>query len=119
MREIKFRAWDKFNKRMSAVFYLEESPVFANFFTPTNLNENMVVMQYTGLKDKNGKEIYDGDIVFLEDRTDKYKVEYTDNYARFFFRGINAQTITDFTRDKVSEIIGNIYEHSHLLDNNS
>ncbi len=66
MREIKFRAWDKVEKQMI-------TKNFGNFinFNGTVFHNGMkqgdwTLMQYTGLKDKNGKEIYEGDIVQFE-----------------------------------------------------
>jgi uncharacterized phage protein (TIGR01671 family) len=72
MREIKFRAWDKDSKRMR---YAEDliGPggwVIQFHGVPLEIGihgvfepENVELMQYTGLEDKNGKEIYEGDIV--------------------------------------------------------
>jgi uncharacterized phage protein (TIGR01671 family) len=55
MREIKFRAWIKDSERMNYSFTILENPYIPN--------DEVVLMQYTGLKDKNGKEIYEGDII--------------------------------------------------------
>ncbi len=65
MREIKFRAWDKDEKRMTPAFSLKNicfKGVWDYFPCLKNFNPHCV-MQYTGLKDKKGKEIYEGDII--------------------------------------------------------
>lgn len=69
-REIKFRAWLKDDKRMVEVrsidFHEEGNIITVNYndIFGFELNENEIeLMQYTGLKDKNGKEIYEGDVV--------------------------------------------------------
>lgn len=70
-REIKFRVWDVENKEMLEVQELDFEPTFYGgriAIRPDQYNdyfdtEDMILMQYTGLKDKNGKEIYEGDIV--------------------------------------------------------
>ena len=64
MREIKFRAWDnKQNKMRNDGFsiYYDGSIQFADSIE----SKDFILMQYTGLKDKNGKEIYEGDILIL------------------------------------------------------
>ena len=72
MREIKFRAWDKENKWFINGFNMfgfstgQGAPTkFLQRFNDKWKIEDVIIQQYTGLKDKNGKEIYDGDIVFI------------------------------------------------------
>ena len=62
MREIKFRAWLEPEKKMNnGLFGLRSDGEVS--FQSNNPEFNVILMQYTGLKDKNGKEIYEGDIV--------------------------------------------------------
>lgn len=75
MRDIKFRVWDIENKEMLKVQELDFEPTFYGgriAIRPDQYNdyfdtEDMILMQYTGLKDKNGTSIYEGDIVEDED----------------------------------------------------
>lgn len=114
-REIKFRAWDKFSKRMhsnvqSGVY--EDPDDWTEFNTVLGL-ECFEVMQYTGLKDKDGKEIYEGDIVqfkSIRDIIERYEVEYT-NYGEWAI-GMHRLSM----RFRSCEVIGNVHEHSHLLE---
>jgi len=65
-REIKFRAWHEINKNMhppSSMFEITTNgQIYREGF---NCTDDYILMQYTGLKDKNGKEIYEGDIYRL------------------------------------------------------
>lgn len=108
MRELKFRAWDKENKKMYEVELIGEN-VLKLAGAEWENREGFEVMQYTGLKDKNGQEIYEGDII---------KYEW-DGKTRIDVIVFNAPMFTPSHAMRWSlyedEVIGNIYEHPHLL----
>lgn len=117
MREIKFRAWDKLNKEMFNVEIIDfqEKKLYEDTVSYRNF-KNIELMQYTGLKDKNGKEIYEGDI--LSNRNDEklYKVIFEDGSFRVEFKGDFEEYSFDLI-DVVAqgcEVVGNIYENLEL-----
>ena len=102
MREIKFRAWDKSNNRMlESIFGLKGVPV------PVELDgDRCIVMQYTGLKDKKGVEIYESDVVIYCDA--KSIVKWNNRDACFDLDG--ADWVTNCWVENEIEVVSNIYE---------
>jgi uncharacterized phage protein (TIGR01671 family) len=124
-REIKFRAYDKFNKEM---FYsdrkLRDYEFFRDFEFRVDAGNGVELMQYTGLKDKNGKEIYEGDILTVKSKSAyKYitaiELGWTDD-NEYGWYWLNNQGTKNIVRDvdmisERYEVIGNIYENPNLF----
>ena len=126
MREIKFRAWDTVNKQMYArPFIIDQSGrVFFHYDGGGQIQKHLVLMQYTGLKDKNGKEIYEGDIVHNKSLSKKGIVKY-DNFKNQLgeYHGWYIYRPMKIGKDKVDTwesphwiVIGNIYENPELIN---
>ena len=118
MREIKFRAWDKINKEMFNVesINFQERRVYRDVVSYRDFND-IELMQYTGLKDKNEKEIYEGDIFFESFGERYYKVIFENASFRAEFGGDFDEYSFDLI-DVVAqgcEVVGNIYENSELI----
>lgn len=138
MREIKLRAWLKEDKKLCHVTQLhfidKEICVEWKAFEEVGVAQEYELMQYTGLKDKNGKEIYEGDIVETQDQNNIIKFqhgcfmliglhedEYERNYSRLYhyLEDATIPNIRESRFDGVStvlQVIGNIYENPELLD---
>lgn len=107
MRELRFRAWDDVAKQMyySKTEQFDDSLMFRFEHFDT---ERPIYMQYTGLKDKYGAEIYEGDII----RTDHEEIGpiyWSEEWAMFGVVGVNPFALMYWASE--SEVIGNIYEN--------
>ena len=148
-REIKFRAWNKVWGMMSLVDKIEfeegkpvsvSVTIKATDFDHTDewsdyeVGDDIILQQFTGLKDKNGKEIYDGDIVRFENKA--YEIRFFNKWGMFGLVG--KSDYKDFTEEdplgsggsstrykpyvlgeyyqKRIEVIGNVFENPELLN---
>ena len=143
MREIKFRCWNKHNRKECAMLSWEKllSDMYTFKFATQDKEESHILMQFTGLKDKNEKEIYEGDI--LKTNFGDYEVifgkgcafgvlveretgfgEYPHEIEERFYE-LNTENDAFFGVDNdcksfhVIEVIGNIYENPELTEHDA
>ena len=105
MKELKFRAWDG-KKMIEDVIPASETSIIELFEYEWQETEVKAVEQYTGLKDKNGKEIFEGDLVAYEkDNIASVRFEYGG-----FYPFVEPYNYFDCPSGKEVEVIGNIHE---------
>jgi uncharacterized phage protein (TIGR01671 family) len=129
MREIKFRAWDKIEERLWYTgFSISCTGGIArgNAISVDDINDRLEVMEFTGLKDKNGKEIYEGDIVNAiaeEEFSDHTTIGDIISNENYDFGEWQVRQNKQYSHGlglswgawESIEVIGNIYENPELL----
>lgn len=131
MRKFKFRAWEKHMKEIIPVYNINFEDGIINTDGAWRMFTEIVLMQWTGLQDKNGVDIYEGDILRYPAK-DNWETDNFKSYAVFFddrvewgykyklstkFNGClcGGYPETDLRNIQRMEIIGNIFENPELL----
>lgn len=131
-REIKFAFWHKQKKEMWSAQSIDwDAREVCNGGDIASLNDG-VLLQYTGLKDKNGKEIYEGDLIKfinlmpIEAKEEIAEVKFVleDNFLPYIYPFVNISSYNYETKhfegfgvnSKDCEVVGNIYENPELLN---
>lgn len=130
----KYRAWHKTWKeigKVTCIYFDDKQSVISMFCEEEQassalLDDEVILMQSTGLKDKNGKEIFEGDIVTDGDVTSDIKYHQTLGFYMIgkygfsvpFGQGVDVEFFEEFADhvSKTFEVVGNIYENPELLE---
>lgn len=124
----KFRAWDSVEKKFVEHFFITDNGLICNMEKPTSgynspvpiEKSELILMQFTGLKDKNGKDIFEKDIVNFKGR--KAIVKWHGSYASFIYEFVDElqNRTTKWQPLYLSyykfEVIGNSLENPELLE---
>ena len=106
MKEIKFRAWHKDRMIPWREHLQSETGGVQYYFPQMVIDKDIILMQYTGLKDKNGKECFEGDII------SEKEVYFDKKTASFDLKGSNLRL---WASAGINEIQGNVYENPELI----
>lgn len=114
----KFRAWDKETKTMNGM-----AEIYRNRNQEIELHprdENIILMQSTGLVDKEGTEVFEGDILHHQIQTEyTFIVKYDKDKGRWYGDGLSRTYRIDIAKRFLPyyyKVIGNIYENPELLE---
>ena len=124
MRELKFRAWDKELKRMYSNISFDNNTRLPGQIKSPDIDSltfvtksRCEIMQYTGLKDKKGKGIYEGDLLKIKDDKPLIKVVWNKKYASFCLEHevwMFSHWFGEAIDPDECEVVGNIYENPEL-----
>lgn len=130
----RYRAWDSVEKKFVEHFFITDNGLICNMEKPTSEynspipieKSELILMQFTGLKDKNGKEIFERDIVTDGEFARIVQYHQTLGFYMFDEEGnerffSDSANLEDFEEDakivsEILEIIGNVYENPELLE---
>jgi len=116
MRIIKFRAWYGKESRMLEWDDLQDGTEELERYFNNKMSDVSPAMQHTGTKDKNGKDIYEGDVLYhpMQGKREVY-YPFMEHVASFGLRNVENAMAGALSDSHIYEIIGNIYENPELL----
>lgn len=119
MRDIIFRAWDLYNKKMYIGFdyllHFTGNLISSKKFYFDYISKP-ILMEWTGVKDRNSKYVFEGDIIEHNDRSEILKIEYDDEHCCFVGVNDNCKSFIHKNDGVRLEVIGNIYENPELIN---
>ncbi len=126
MNNLKFRAWDKKKNTFTNYQIVDDMLYFMDKFTGVWIRDDnknrFILMQSTGMFDKNGKEIFEGDILtdegmFEGDCWDYATIKFDKTDYTYYLNWENEQICGSITESESYTVAGNIYENKELLGN--
>ena len=121
----KYRAWDSVKKKFVEHFFITDNGLICNMEKPTSEHKliipveksELILMQSTGLVDKEGTEVFEGDILHHQIQTEyTFIVKYDKDKGRWYGDGLSRTYRIDITKEFLPyyKVIGNIYENPAL-----